>query len=206
MSTDGPEPTSARSTSTPRLPPSGHLLRTYRGETFPWRSVVSFLTAGLADDRRLLYLHDRSDPAMLQEHLRGVDLDVEQLTASGQLHVLPAEDHYFRDGRLEPDRLVQALRSSLVKAIRDGFDGLHVVGEVGRASIRDVSSEALIEYERRVGAVVGPELVEALCLYPADQLDDSLLEALRRVHEKHFPHIESGGGRTWIGLGQHRSR
>lgn len=206
MSPDGPEPSPARSPSEPRLPPAGHLLRTYRGEAFPWRSVVSFLMAGLADDRRLLYLHDQGDRRTLEDRLRGADVDVDQLTASGQLHVQAAEEHYLRDGTLEPDHLVQALRSALVVAIRDGYDGLQVVGEVGRASVRDVSPEALIRYERRVGEVVGPELVEALCLYPSDELDDALLDELKEVHEEHFPHVESGGGRTGIGVGQHRSR
>lgn len=206
MSRDGSDPTSARSPSEPRLPPSGHLLRTYREEAFPWRSVVSFLMAGLAGNRRLLYLHDQGGCRMLEDRLRGADVDVDQLTVSGQLRFQAAGEHYRRDGTLEPDRLIQTLRSALVVAIRDGFDGLHVVGEVGRASIRDVSHEALIEYERRVGEVLSPELVEALCLYPGDELDDALLEELKQVHEEHFPHTEAGGGRTWIGVGQHRSR
>lgn len=206
MSLDGPAGRSISCSPEPRLPPSGHLLRTYRREAFPWPSVLSFLMAGLAANRRLLYLHDQSGFRMLEDRLRGADVDVDQLTVSGQLRFEPVKQHYLRDGTLEPDQLIQALRSALVVAIRDGFDGLHVVGEAGRASVRDVSPESLIEYERRVSEVLSPELVEALCLYPAGELDDGLLEALKEVHEEHFPHTEAGGGRTWIGVGQHRSR
>lgn len=175
------------------LPPSGHLLLTYRGDAPPWRSVVSFLMAGIADDRRLVYLHDRSDPEELEDQLRGADLDVAQLVTSGQLHFLAAEDYHPEDGELEPGHLVQSLRSGLVDAVRAGFDGLQVVGEAGWISDR-ASPETLVEFERRADEVLGAELVDILCMYPAAEWADPVLDALREVHGKHFHHPGSGGG------------
>lgn len=206
MPLDESEPISHGPPSESRPAPPGHLLRTYRGESFPWTSVLSFLTGGIADNRRLLYLYDRSDPETLKERLRGLDVAVDRLRASGQLRIRAAQDHYLRDGALEPDALIQALRSALVDAVRAGFDGLDVVGEVGREAISEVSPTALIEYERRVGEVMSPERVQALCIYPADELDGDLLATLRKVHGKHFPQTESGAGKTWIGLGEGRPR
>lgn len=194
MSPGSADPASGRPPPDSRLPTSGHLLLTYRGEAPPWRSAVSFLTAGLADGRRLVYLHDRSDPGEIAEQLRGADLDVDQLVASGQLHFLAAEDHYAPDDGLEPDHLVQSLRSGLVDSVRSGFDGLQVVAEAGWISDR-VPPETLVEFERRADEVLGRELVDILCMYPAEQWDDPVVDALRQVHGEHFHHPGSGAGK-----------
>lgn len=193
MSPGNAEPASGRPPPEPRLPASGHLLLTYRRDAPPWRPVVAFLTAGVADSRRLVYLHDRSDPEELEEQLRGADLDVDQLVTSGQLHFLAAEEYHPGDGPLDPDHLVQSLRSGLVDAVRDGFDGLQVVGEAGWISDR-APPETVVEFERRTDEVLGRELVDILCLYPTEQWDDPVLGALREVHGEHFHHRTSGGG------------
>lgn len=193
MSPGNVDPSSGRPPTDSRLPTSGHLLLTYRDETPPWRSVVAFLMAGVADDRRLVYLHDRSDPGEIVEQLRGADLDVDQLITSGQLLFLAAEEHYVRDSGSEPDHLVQALRSGLVDAVRSGFDGLQVVGEAGWVG-DSVPTGTLVEFERRADEVLGRELVDVLCLYPAEEWDDPVLDALSEVHEEHFHHTGSDDG------------
>ena len=186
MSPDDPDP---------GLPTSDHLLLTYEGETPPWPSVVAFLTAGLADDRRLVYLHDRNDTGEIREQLQGAGLDVARLVSSGQLHFLDAGAHDPGDGEIVPAHLVQALRAGLVDAVRNGFDGLQVVGEAGWISGR-VAPETLIDFERRADEVLGRETVGILCLYPADEWDDPVLGALKEAHGEHLHHPASGRGRV----------
>ena len=183
MSPDDPDPV---------LPTSGHLLLTYEGETPPWSSVAAFLTAGLDDDRRLVYLHDRSEPGEVEEQLRRAGLDVARLVSSGQLHFLDAGEHDPDDGEIEPTHLVQALRAGLVDAVRDGFDGLQVVGEAGWISGR-VDPETLVEFERSADEVLGRETVDILCLYPAAEWNDPVLGALKEAHGRHVHHPASGG-------------
>lgn len=193
MSPRNPDPATGRPPPELGLPSTGHLLLTYRGDAPPWRPVVSFLVAGIADDRRLVYLHDRSEPEDLEDRLRGADLDVDQLVTSGHLQFLAAADYQSGDGEIEPDHLVQSLRSGLVDAVRAGFDGLQVVGEAGWISDR-VSPETLVEFERRADEVLGAELVDILCMYPSEEWDAPVLDALKEVHGGHFHHTGSGGG------------
>lgn len=196
MPSEGREPTSAGAPSKYRLPPSSHLLLTYRGAEPPSRCVLAFLTAGLDGNRRLLYLHDGTDSSGVVGRLREADLDVEQLLSSGQLHLRAAEEFYLYDGTLAPDRLFGKLRGALEDARRDGFDGLQVVGETGWAAYREGIPSRLIEYERRVDEMLSDLPVDALCLYPADQWDDPLLDAMSEHHGDRLHQEETDGEGT----------
>lgn len=193
MSPDGREASPGPSARSYQHPPGGHLLLTYRGEEPPFRPVVSFLTAGLADNRRLLYLYSQASPPEVKEHLREANLDVDGLLASGQLHFQAAEKHYLNGETLDPDRLVGKLRAALKEAIRDGYDGLYVVGEACRAPEQGELAVSLVEYERRVRDLLAEEAVDALCLYPADQFNDPLLDAMSEVHGEHLHQPEADG-------------
>lgn len=167
-----------------RRSPEGHLILTYRGEKPPWRPVSSFLTAGVTANGRLLYVYDRTEPKDVQRRLREIKLDVDELLSSGQLHFQDAEEHYLPDDTFEPERVVENGRRALREARRDGFDGLHVVGETGWSADRDIPVEKLVEYERSVGELLSQEMIRALCLYPADRFDDPVLDAMARVHDE----------------------
>lgn len=162
----------------------GHLILTYRGEEPPWRPVFSFLTTGAAANGRLLYVYDRTDPKDVQLRLREARLDVDSLLSSGQLRFQSAEEHYLTDGTFEPARIIERGRRALEETRRDGFDGLHVVGETGCTAALDIPVESIVEYERRVGELLSQTPIEALCLYPADRFDDPVLDTLTEVHDE----------------------
>lgn len=169
-----------------RHSPEGHLLVTYRGESPPWRPVLSFLTAGLAANARLVYVHDRTDPSDFERKLQEANLDVDGLLSSGQLELRTAEEHYFPNGAFEPRRLIENARQELEAARQDGFSGLHIVGETGWTADRGISVETIADFERRVGELLVREKIEALCLYPADRFEDPVLDELSELHEEHF--------------------
>ena len=169
-----------------RHSPEGHLLLTYRGESPPWKPVFSFLTAGLAANGRLLYVHHRTDPGEVERRLREANLNVEGLRSSGQLQFASAEEHYVPDGTFEPARLIEDARLALEAARQDGFESLHIVGETGWTVDRDISTELIADYERRVAGLLRRERIEALCLYPADRFEDPVLEELSGMHDEHL--------------------
>lgn len=175
-----------------RHSPEGHLLVTYRGESPPWRPVFSFLTAGLAANARLVYVHDRTDPGDLERKLQAANLDVDGLLSSGQLELRTVEEHYFPNGTFEPGRLIENARQEVEAARQDGFSGLHVVGETGWTGDRGISVETIADFERRVGELLAQEKIEALCLYPADRLEDPVLDELSELHDEHLGTSASG--------------
>lgn len=199
MAPDGQDRSTGPSVPHDRHSPEGHLILTYRGEEPPWRPVFSFLTSGAAANGRLLYVYDRTDPADVERRLREARLDVDGLLSSGQLLFQSAEDHYLTGGKFEPEPVIERGRRALEEARRDGFGGLHVVGETGWTAGHDLPVERIVEYERRVGELLSRTPIEALCLYPADRFEDPVLDTLTEVHDEHAR--ARSNGRRPIGHG-----
>jgi hypothetical protein len=148
-----------------------------------WEVVVaSFVAAGLAQHERVSYFADIEAAAVGAAHLEGLGIDVGAHTAAGALDIRRALDTYCPDGRFDPERMLETLRSAYVDAQAKSFAGMRLTGEMTWALRGLPGSERLVEYEARINTLEGPCPGTILCQYDARRFDGATLFDMLSVH------------------------
>lgn len=146
-------------------------------------AVVRYIAAGLEHGERCIYvLNDRS----LIEVVDALDaggIDVPQHAADGSLQILRASHVYTPTGAFDPRETLGRVRSSIRRALDDGYVGLRAAAEMGWAIASKTPVSVLAEYEREVDRTMfqGGRFT-GLCLYDEKAFPPADLAELERPH------------------------
>jgi signal transduction histidine kinase len=141
-----------------------HLALFYRSPTDQFDSVASYLSYGLRNGHRCLYLADVNTPTQIEEVLRAVGVDVDARTAAGDLVIRDASDVYLEDG-FDPDNTIETLREESRRSVAEGYEGLWLAGENSWCFHTEMSFDSIVEFEAEFDAACPDLPVTALCQY-----------------------------------------
>lgn len=167
-----------------RIPGATHACYIFADDE-EWGVVVAgFLAAGLARRERVSYFADADLEAVAAggARLKGLGIDVGAHTAAGALDLRGALDTYCPDGRFDPDRMLETLRSAYVEAQARAFAGSRLTGEMTWALRGLPGSERLVEYEARINTIMDACPGTILCQYDARRFDGATLFDMLSVH------------------------
>ncbi|HLZ29420.1 MAG TPA: MEDS domain-containing protein [Chloroflexota bacterium] len=160
------------------LQPGAHLCPIYRNPADKLRIVAPYLHAGVERGEKCLYIADAANVERLRAHGLVSDADL----ARGVLDILTARDAYVRNGRFDPNLMLEFWAERLAAAQAAGFAGLRVIGETSWALGPDIGSERLIEYEARLNEFLPATGIRALCLYDWTRWEPRILRDVLRTH------------------------
>jgi PAS domain S-box-containing protein len=168
--------------------------------------VVPFVSAGLQQRQRVLYIHDSHSPQNVIAMLREGGVDVDRADARGQIVFLSAKQMYGKGGGFSADRGLDQLHALTAMALADGWTALRVTNEMTWMLRQTQGTERLLEHEGRMGAFFRDCAALGMCQYdrgkfPADALLDVLLAhpvavlGTEAVNNFYFtPQVEISGG------------
>jgi signal transduction histidine kinase len=165
---------------------SRHKCLVYAGdETEQFPVVMPFLTGGLQDNWRCLYLGNPRIVNTVRTELMARDIDVDRETKRGAL-ILSSDRDHLGNGTFHSEAMVENLAALADSALRDGFQGLCATGDMKWEFGSDRNFGHLLEYEALLEKVLRDKPVRALCQYhrdilPAEVVHDALLTH-RGVH------------------------
>lgn len=113
-----------------KLKQGNHICLIYENSAEHMAAVVPFLREGLARDERCLYIADDSTVEAIAFALAATRVDVAQERKRGALWMLSNQSTYLRDGKFDPQTMIDFLRSAQTQALTDGFSGLRVAAEM----------------------------------------------------------------------------
>ncbi|MDH7500667.1 MAG: MEDS domain-containing protein [candidate division NC10 bacterium] len=171
-----------------RLRPGDHLCSIYRDFREQMEVVVPFLATGLAQGQRCLYLTDRTDTEEIVKALAAAGVPIEAALASRQFLILSSQESYLQDGYFDPERMTAALRQAEGDALRNGYSGLRVTGEMTWALRGSPGSERLIEYEAALNSFFPESHSLAICQYQEDRFSPELLLQVILTHPQVLLH------------------
>jgi len=160
--------------------PGDHLVALYAEEKEIEDYVTSFIHSALLRNERCLYITgDVDSSAVLQR--------VESLSAgsgaSGELLVLDKSDMYSKSGKFSPDKLISMIQSTVEAAVRDGFSGLAVTGEISWVLDYEDGEDLIIEYEWKLNEYVFDRYpVSALCRYNVNRFSHEMIRNIIQLH------------------------
>jgi hypothetical protein len=157
-----------------------HACVIYSASTELTSVVTAYLYEGLRAGERCWYAgFSASELSGVRTALETMNVAVADAEARGALRLATADEIYLPDGTFNSERMLQNTENAIRGAVRDGFTGLRLAGEMSWAMQPKPGTDQVMEYEGSVETVLRASAAVGLCLYhrrrmPAELLDDAL--------------------------------
>jgi len=180
------------------LAPGDHVSWAYDDVAGLRQACADTFTEGAARGEQLVYIGDRGHEE-LRDDLAGVD-GRDALIENGRLRIHSIAELYHATGRFEPQAQVETFRVEAQRAVRDGYTGLRVVGDVTDVVADPDLHADFVAYELALEAMYAVTPVVGICAVDRTRAGERWREisALHRVqhiagHEPTFALTCSSG-------------
>ena len=158
-----------------------HTVLLYKDENIE-NLVAAFIKASLDRKERCMYVKGDTDTEKMLVSLSGL-LDTEKAIEEGSLSIMERSEAYSKDGLFVPDKMVDLLKSEVQNALKDGYSGLSVTGELSWVLDYQDGRERIIEYEWKLNDRVFDDYpVTALCRYNINRFNPSMIKSIIELH------------------------
>lgn len=153
-------------------------------ETFEERiaALLPFIQAGIDRGERCLCVTDARGGAEISAGLSRRGLNIPGLERTGIYTFLPRQRTYLADGEFSPPRMIDLLRRKENEAIRDGFTGLRITGDMSWAIGTENGYDRLFEYESLLNEYLPASRYVGLCQYSLDSFPAEIIERVLQTH------------------------
>jgi signal transduction histidine kinase len=165
-----------------RVGPHDHLCSIYEKEADRVSVALPFLRIGLGRGDKCVYVGDEGGEQAMAGALQADGVDVERLTASGALVLLPKEQAYLRGGRFEPEDMFRFWREEAAAATVAGFTAMRGAGETDWVVRKTQGVERWLQYESRLSEVMAQCNCLTLCQYDRRLYPPQLLVRVIQTH------------------------
>jgi len=151
-----------------RLQPRDHVVLIYESQEAKHNTLFSYIQKGLQKGEAAVYICWEETPSEILNAMIKFGIDAKEYQDSGALKILPYTEMYIKDGKFSIEEIMDVWSKSYDEAIKKGFTGMRVTGEMGCFIEHDLVEE-LIEYEHALHTVLEIPMM-AICAYNADTL------------------------------------
>ncbi len=149
-----------------------------------WRAVtIPFIAIGLQRRERCICVLSDQSADMVRAHLGQKGVDVASVERSGQLIIAYGPEAYTTEMSFEPERIIDLAIARTEEAIREGYSGLRVIGDMTWA-VRDYPGlDKLLEYEARLNRELFPKYpCLGICQYDRRKFSSKLIKGVIMTH------------------------
>lgn len=169
------------------LAPGDHVSWAYGDLRGLRRVCVETFAEGAARGEQLVYIGDTGHGGLWDDL---ADLDGrDELRESGRLRVHDVSELYQVSGSFVPQLQVETFRAEAQRAVREGYAGLRVVGDVTGLVAHDTLWPAFVDYELSLEAMYAVTPVLGICVFDRTRVGERWREVscLHRIQ-----HIAGG--------------
>ncbi len=169
-----------------QLRPTNHLILVYDSPEAKHNVLFNYLEAGLNEGEAAVYVTSDENPSRVREAMKQFGIPVEKYEKTGALHILGYEDIYIIHGQFRVNTTIDLWNRLYKEAVKQGFRGLRVTGEVTCFFEHNLVRE-LLEYEKALHTILDIPMI-AVCAYDAKWINKSkdpanLYGELARAHD-----------------------
>lgn len=162
-----------------------HLCLIYENHEEQLGAIIPFMKVGLARNEKSAYIADDNTAKDVIAVLKAIDANLFGTSlAKGSLSVLTKNESYVRNGSFVPEEMISFLGNNTENALKEGFTGLRVTGEMTWALGGDPGAERLIEYEGRLNDFFSTHEACGICQYNKNRFSEELLLKVFQTHPK----------------------
>lgn len=157
------------------IPLGNHLCCIYGNKDEQFSMVIPFILIGLENHHRCIYIVDDRTIEEVMEAFRQVGMDIGKYAASKQFIFLTRHDAYLKGGFFDPNRMIALLKQAQKQALKDGYKGLRVTGEMTWILSKLPGVERFVEYEAKLNYFFPKSKCSAICQYNEQKFSPEVL-------------------------------
>ena len=159
-----------------------HICSIYQDKQQQFSLLVPFFKAGLENNQKCIYIADENlRDQVISEFVRH-GIEVEKYLKSNQMIIITKRESYLKNGFFDPDKMIEFLKKTEEGALKDGYSGLRLTGEMSwvLANISDI--EKLIRYENKLNNYFLHSKCVAICQYNENKFKPEVLLEILDCH------------------------
>lgn len=167
-----------------KLKQGDHLCIIYKDFDDQMMTIIPYLTFGLERNEKCFYIVDENSVTQIVDKFKEYKIDIEKYLSENKMNFLTKEEAYLKNGYFDPDEMITLLRETQDAAIREGFKGIRVTGEMTWVFTKLPGVDSLIEYEAKLNAFFPSSKSLAICQYNEVRFDKNILLDVIHTHPK----------------------
>jgi len=156
----------------------------FNGNEEAYRVLLPFIKDGLECGDKAVHVVNPDQRHAHLLRLAGVGIDATGAQQRGQLELRTNVETYLRDGRFDPDRMLQVFEQLAGGGAREGFPISRIVCQMDWAAEDRSHIESLVEFESRVNAVWDRHADGVICVYDLAKFGGGTVVDMMRTHPK----------------------
>jgi PAS domain S-box-containing protein len=157
-----------------------HIACIYKDKSEQFSIVIPFIFTGLKNNEKCIYIADENTIQEIVDAFE--DSPIKKYMNSNQLELLTREDAYLKDGSFDPDTMIELLTHLEREALKHGYSGLRVTGEMTWIFTNLPGVDRLIEYEAKLNNFFPESKSIALCQYNEKKFQPEILLDVLHTH------------------------
>ncbi len=167
------------------IPPSSHVCQLYsRLDEVSQLAVALFTASSPPSNDRCLFVGQPAVVSQVELGLRDKNVEVDEMTKSGQLLLCDDRSEFLAQGRFDPFHLLSSHLSMINRAQRDGLQGLRVAIDMTWLAENAASPASILKYEAICDAVFTfqHQPIVAIGQYNAQRLGEQIVGEMMKLH------------------------
>ena len=146
--------------------------------------IVPYMDIGLKKNHKCIYITDENSIESIIDAFRIKGTGLSEYIEKGQFVFFTSNDTYLKDGYFDPDRMISLLKAMEKTALKEGFAGIRVTGEMTWVLSKLPGTERFMEYENKLDEFLPGSKATAICQYNESKFGSKILNEVIKAHSK----------------------
>lgn len=165
-----------------------HVCSIYQNKEQQFSELLAFFKTGLENNHKCIYIVNENTKEEVTAIFEKAEIDLKKYIESGQFLFLTKKETYLKDGFFDPDEMIALLKQTEADAIKEGYAGMRITGEMTWLLDNLEDSKKLIEYEAKLNDFFPRSNSSAVCQYNENKFEPELLIDVIRTHPQLIIH------------------
>jgi hypothetical protein len=161
-----------------------HLCSIYKDFEVQITYVVPYMDIGLKKNHKCIYITDENSIESIIDAFRINGTNLAAYIEKGQFVFFTSSDTYLKDGFFDPDRMISLLKATEKTALKEGFEGIRITGEMTWILSKLPGTERFMEYENKLNDFFPESKATAICQYNESKFGNRILNEVIKAHPK----------------------
>jgi len=147
-------------------------------------AVHSFIKRSLKNNEKCIYIDSKDNQKKILAELNITFRNADDFLKSGQLQTFDVEELYGDPDNFSADDMITLIETNVKSAVKEGYSGLSITGELKGVIDFKGGKEEIIKYEWKLHDQIFEKYpVNALCRYNINLFDNEIIKAAVELHD-----------------------
>jgi len=164
--------------------PGDHMVLLYDDENVESNAnvIASYIISRMVKNEKCFYISGDINEEVILDKLKS-SIELEEVIRKGQLSILKKEDSYSKEGKFNPKKMIQLLKGLANDAVKEGYDGFAITGEISWVLEYEDGFERIMDYEYMLNDEIFNDYpVSAICRYNTNRFSSKMIKNVIEVH------------------------